>query len=131
MSKGGNYLLNVGPDALGVIPQPSQDILREVGKWLAVNGESIYGAGPTPFGAELGSTAWRCTTKPGFLYIHLFNWPGSRLELTDVPAVEEIRLLADPKTTLPFDQDGGMLSVDLPKEPDDSVDTVLRLTLRQ
>ena len=54
VSKGGNYLLNVGPTAEGVIPQASQDNLRGVGKWLKVNGESIYGAGATPFGAELG-----------------------------------------------------------------------------
>ena len=54
VSKGGNYLLNVGPTAEGVIPQVSQDILRTVGRWLQVNGEAVYGAGPTPFGEELG-----------------------------------------------------------------------------
>ena len=55
VSKGGNYLLNVGPTAEGVIPQASQDNLRAVGRWLKVNGEAIYGAGPTPFGDELGT----------------------------------------------------------------------------
>ena len=45
VSKGGNYLLNVGPTADGVIPQASQDILRTVGRWLKVNGEAVYGAG--------------------------------------------------------------------------------------
>ena len=55
VSKGGNYLLNVGPDGDGFIPQPSQDILRKVGAWLKVNGEAIYGAGRTPFGDELGA----------------------------------------------------------------------------
>ena len=55
VSKGGNYLLNVGPDGEGFIPQPSQDILRKVGAWLKVNGEAIYGAGRTPFGDELGA----------------------------------------------------------------------------
>ena len=54
VSKGGNYLLNVGPDGAGVIPQPSQDTLRGVGRWLKINGEAIYGAGRTPFGEELG-----------------------------------------------------------------------------
>ena len=90
-SKGGNYLLNVGPTSEGVIPQASQDNLRAVGRWLKVNGEAIYGAGPTPFGDELGharqhatgqerairrshaTTDWRCTTKPGKLYIHLLQ----------------------------------------------------------
>ena len=55
VSKGGNYLLNVGPTSEGVIPQASQDNLRAVGRWLKVNGEAIYGAGPTPFGDELGA----------------------------------------------------------------------------
>src|SRR5579872_3355740 len=55
VSKGGNYLLNVGPMSDGVIPQASQDNLRAVGRWLKVNGEAIYGAGPTPFGDELGA----------------------------------------------------------------------------
>ena len=61
VSKGGNYLLNVGPMADGVIPQPSQDTLRTVGRWLKVNGEAVYGAGPTPFGEELGEPS--CTGR--------------------------------------------------------------------
>ena len=92
VSKGGNYLLNVGPMSDGVIPQPSQDVLRTVGRWLKVNGEAVYGAGPTPFGDELGEvsktmkdvrgdatafrqTEWRYTTKPGKLYITFFAEP--------------------------------------------------------
>ena len=54
VSKGGNYLLNVGPMADGVIPQPSQDVLRSVGRWLKQNGDAVYGAGPSPWGDELG-----------------------------------------------------------------------------
>jgi alpha-L-fucosidase len=72
-SKGGNYLLNVGPTAEGVIPMPSVDRLREVGKWMKVNGESIYGTTAGPF---LKPPAWgRATQKPGKLYLHVFNWP--------------------------------------------------------
>ena len=90
VSRGGNYLLNVGPTAEGVIPQPSQDNLRTVGSWLRHNNEAIYGAGPSPFGEEFGDFAanakgaegkplylarheWRCTTKPGKLYFILFR----------------------------------------------------------
>src|SRR4030095_11934344 len=61
VSKGGNYLLNVGPTAEGVIPQPSADVLRTVGRWLKVNGEAVYGAGASPFGDEFGE--W--TSKDG------------------------------------------------------------------
>ncbi len=92
VSKGGNYLLNVGPTAEGVIPPPSQDVLRTVGRWLKTNGEAVYGAGPTPFGDELGEPSargaqdlrgkplflvgkeWR-GTKPGKLYLTFFEEP--------------------------------------------------------
>ena len=61
VSKGGNYLLNVGPMADGVIPPASQDVLRAAGRWLKVNGEAVYGARPTPFGEELGEPSAKGT----------------------------------------------------------------------
>ena len=90
VSRGGNYLLNVGPTAEGVIPQPSQDNLRTVGNWLKHNGEAVYGAGRSPFGEEFGEYSsktkgtdgkplflprneWRCTTKPGKLQFIVFR----------------------------------------------------------
>jgi alpha-L-fucosidase len=53
--KGGNYLLNVGPTAEGVSPQPSLNRLADISRWMKVNGEAIYGTGPTPFGDEAGA----------------------------------------------------------------------------
>ncbi len=144
VSKGGNYLLNVGPDADGVIPQPSQDILRKVGAWLKVNGEAIYGAGCTPFGGELGSydpvkkdskgravfnakSDWRCTTQPGKLYVHLFTWPGPTLELPAVNGqVVKAYALADRKP-LAFEQSGDRVSVTLPPRAAAPLATVLCL----
>ena len=98
VSKGGNYLLNVGPMADGTIPQQSQDILRTAGRWLQMNGDAVYGAGPTPFGDELGEVSktrkdvrgeplafrqsdYRYTTKPGKLYITFFVEPRVPFEL--------------------------------------------------
>jgi len=52
-SRGGNYLLNVGPTSEGLIPQPSIERLTEVGKWLKLNSEAVYGAAPSPFPYEL------------------------------------------------------------------------------
>jgi len=114
VSKGGNYLLNVGPMSDGVIPPPSQDILRAAGKWLKANGEAVYGAGPTPFGDELASPAakgaqnirgeplylahpeWRVTTKPGKLYFTFFDEPRAPFELPAMKnAVKRAYQLAD------------------------------------
>ena len=114
VSKGGNYLLNVGPDADGVIPRASAENLRTVGRWLKVYGEAVYGAGRSPFGEEFGEFSatqkdhkgqprflvrndWRCTTKPGKIYITIFNVPREGL---DLPAfknrIQHAYLLGDP-----------------------------------
>ena len=79
VSKGGNFLLNVGPSSLGEIPEASVQRLRETGGYVRVNKEAIYGAGPSPF-AKL---PYRVTTKPGKLYVHLFRAePGTDIALT-------------------------------------------------
>jgi len=69
-SGGGNYLLNVGPKPDGTIPEESVKILEEVGKWMDVNGESIYGTVRTKVGFPHGVT----TLKDNKLYIHVFYW---------------------------------------------------------
>jgi len=114
VSKGGNYLLNVGPMADGVIPPPSQDTLRTVGRWLKVNGEAVYGAGETPFGEEIGEPSatgakdlrgsplflprseYRVTTKPGRLYLTFFEEPRAPFPLPAMRnAVKRAYQLAD------------------------------------
>jgi alpha-L-fucosidase len=124
VSKGGNYLLNVGPTAEGIIPQPSQDNLREVGRWLKANAEAIYGTTRSPFGEEFGDyttklknaegkpvflayTDWRCTAKPGKLYFTLFRVERDRAEgIFHLPAfknkITAVYQLDDPKRT-PFE----------------------------
>jgi alpha-L-fucosidase len=105
VSKGGNYLLNVGPTAEGLIPQVPQANLRTVGRWLKVNGDAVYGAGPSPFGEEFGEPSargakdvrgqslfltdneWRATTKPGKLYITFFSEPRAPFE---IPAFKNV-----------------------------------------
>lgn len=75
-SKGGNYLLNVGPTSEGLIPEPSVERLKAVGQWMKVNGEAIHATSASPF----KRLPWgRCTTKlrgrDARLYLHVFNWP--------------------------------------------------------
>jgi alpha-L-fucosidase len=149
-SKGGNYLLNVGPTAEGVIPAPEVERLQALGTWLKVNGEAVYGTGPTPFGAEAGDFSatqkdrhgqplfvpkweWRCTTKPGRLYIEIFAWPTGKFQLPAVKdKITQAYLLADPQhTPLSFTQEADKVVVTLPAAAPDAVASVLCLETAQ
>ena len=126
-SKGGNYLLNVGPTAEGLIPSPSVERLAAVGNWMRLNGESIYGTTASPFLTQL--SFGRATSKPGRIYLHVFDWP------TDgnlhVPAwgktVKRAYLLTNPKSSLKFAEANGELAVQVPKQAIDRIATVVVL----
>ncbi len=82
VSKGGNYLLNIGPDAEGAIPEPSVERLQAMGAWLDAHGESIYGTVPGPL---QGKDGYRTTQKGDAVYVHVFDWPASgRLVLPEL-----------------------------------------------
>jgi len=122
-SKGGNYLLNVGPTAEGIIPQPSVERLREVGAWMKVNGEAIYATSPSPF----RRLAWgRCTQKPGRLYLHVFQWPqDGRLLVPLSNRVTKAYLLAQPGSELPADASEQGVTLNVPQTAPDPIDTVI------
>ncbi len=125
VSKGGNYLLNVGPTAEGVIPPASQDILRTIGKWLEINGESIYGTSPSPL--YFPDITWRVTVKPRKVYLHILNWPGTKFRFEGLESeVTKAYFLAN-KAEAPFRRDGVALEFTLPPKPLDPYDTVLVL----
>lgn len=125
VSKGGNYLLNVGPTAEGVIPQPSVERLEAMGRWLATNGEAVYGTQPGPI---QGVAAYRTTRKPGKVYLHVFEWPaGGQIEL---PALQVSRayLLSDPDhTPLPLSHRGQQVVIQGPAAAPDQADSVIVL----
>lgn len=131
-SKGGNFLLNVGPKPDGTIPEPSVHRLREIGDWMQANGESIYGTTASPFAEQ---PAWgRFTRKPGKLYAHVFDWPKDRklqvAGLTQKPT--RAYLLADPdRKPLAVEATSAGIVVSLPEVPTSTIDAVVVLETAQ
>jgi alpha-L-fucosidase len=129
-SKGGNYLLNVGPTADGEIPQACVDRLEGVGKWMAINGEAVYGTTASPLAK---TPAWgRITKKPGKLYLHVFDWPKGKLVVEGLKdRVTEAYLLANPeKTPLDVSREDGTTTIQLPAEAPDEIASVVVLELK-
>ncbi len=126
-SKGGNFLLNVGPTAEGEIPGPSVERLSEVGKWLAVNGESVYGSHASPF----KDLSWgRATQKDGKLYLHVYDWPkNGDLGVPLANPVKKAYLLAKPGEPLLTDQAKGGQIVKVPADAPDKVAGVVVLEI--
>ena len=133
-SKGGNFLLNVGPTAEGLIPQPSVERLQAMGRWMKVNGEAIYGAKASPF----KSLPWgRCTQKAGpdgtILYLHVFEWPADgRLVLSGIYN-EPVKawLLADAeKRSLRTSRREDAIVIDVPAAAPDSINSVVALHIK-
>jgi len=106
-SKGGNFLLNVGPTSEGVFPKQAIERLREIGSWMRINSESIYETKASPF----KKLSWgRCTQKsiPGGtrLYLHVFDWPENgklivpgigNQQITSYSLADEMKLKAEKK----------------------------------
>jgi len=130
VSKGGNYLLNVGPTGEGVIPAPSVDVLKSVGAWMDKNSESIYGTSPSPFPVEF---PWGfCTRKGDLLYLHVFDWPADGiLKLEGLNnRIRKASLLTDRAGTLKVNRDeSGRWLISLPESQPDPIDSVVVLQI--
>jgi len=145
-SKGGNYLLNIGPDSKGNVPPEEITRLHEMGQWVAKNGEAIYGTEPTLFGAEAGSVSatekdeegkpkfiptwnWRSTTGKNKIYVELFIDPKGSFHLPNSPRkITGAYLLADAShAPLKVTQTSTGVDVALPNRIIDPIATVLVL----
>jgi alpha-L-fucosidase len=131
VSKGGNYLLNIGPKGDGSIPQESIDSMRAVGRWMDTNGEAIYGTTASPFERP----DWgRFTKKPGKLYAHVFQWPQDGILQVPIGRINVTRayLLADPdKTSLKTEKQSNALLIHVPRQAPDKIASVVVIEYRE
>ena len=130
-SKGGNYLLNVGPDALGQIPQPSIDRLKAVGAWMKINSEAIYATKASP----LGNLPWgRCTQKEQngktILYFSVFDWPkDGKLIVPGLNRTAEIATLLANCKSLSTKAGAEGMEITVPENATDSIASVIKVIL--
>ncbi|MCI0696739.1 alpha-L-fucosidase [candidate division KSB1 bacterium] len=132
-SKGGNFLLNVGPTAEGLFPPASIERLREIGQWMKVNGEAVDATHASPF----RKLDWgRCTQKAvgndTRLYLHVFNWPADgKLNVSGIfNQAGQAYLLADrQRNLLPVNREEDALVVSLPGQAPDSCNSVVVLDI--
>jgi alpha-L-fucosidase len=131
-SKGGNYLLNIGPKEDGSVPQESIDRLKAIGKWMKVNSGAIYGTHASP----LHDLAWgRCTMKEEnghtTLNLFVFDWPADNQLL--IPALSNevlgATLIAGNKRLKARNENGNVV-IELPKEAPDSIASLIQLDVQ-
>ena len=124
-SKGGNFLLNVGPNQYGIIPEVCQQSLKEIGDWLKINGESIYGtqASAFPF------LSWgRATRKGQTIYLQVFDWPkDGKLIVPLGNKIKKAYMLADPNSSLKVTAGKGNSSIQLSTYSPDKIAAVIAI----
>ncbi|MBU3743511.1 MAG: alpha-L-fucosidase [Sediminibacterium sp.] len=129
-SKGGNYLLNVGPMADGSIPEASIQILGEIGKWMQVNGESIYDTHRAPFPQPEWGRFTEKNEQDGstLLYLQIFNWPanGQIVFPLKTKSVHAIHLLSG-NQNLTYQLSDNTLTIQVPSIAPDRLVNVIRV----
>jgi alpha-L-fucosidase len=124
VSKGGNYLLNVGPDATGRIPAACLERMSDVGAWMKINGEAIYGThtGPLTYDPVWG----RVSRKGDRVFVYVFDWPTQgRLTVPFKGSVLTARLLSDPAVIVRYNEGKDGVLLELPAQaPDPHVSVV-------
>ena len=131
VSKGGHLLLNIGPKADGTVPEPSVTRLKEMGAWIKINGEAIYGTQASP----CGMPAWgRITAKANgdntTLYLHVFDWAkDGKIPVPVSNKILSCSLLADPSRSLQTQSFAQGLQVSLSGDAPDAICSVIKLVI--
>jgi alpha-L-fucosidase len=132
-SKGGNYLLNVGPTAEGEFPAPIVERLQAIGKWTKANGEAIYGTTASPFTIlPWGRATKKVEGNTTTLYLHVFAWPkdGKLLVPGLTSKIQTAKLLANRKSLKTATTTEGLV-IDVPAKAPDPVASVIVLTTQE
>ena len=117
VSRGGNYLLNIGPRGDGSVVEYEKDVLLDIGNWLKENSEAIYNTSPDPFHVPF---SWgSITSKPNKLYLHVMKMPENRtIVLKGITGrISGMKILAD-NIECKYRQKGDELSISLPESVD-------------
>ncbi|WP_340157800.1 alpha-L-fucosidase [uncultured Maribacter sp.] len=126
VSKGGNFLLNIGPDGYGRFPSQSIRRLKALGEWTDANGEAVYGAKASPF--EMPEWG-RYTSKDGVIYAHIFNWPeDGKLKLNKAIKLKKASFLSNSQTNINFTTTDEGVILELPETSKEEFVTVLKLS---
>ena len=129
-SKGGNFLLNVGPTNLGEFPQESIDILAKMGQWMKINGETVYATKASPWGLfEWGRCTKKETKEGTTLYFSVFEWSADgKLEISNFKnKISSAKLLADGKKLKTTVSKDGILTIVLPSKAPDPIASVIKV----
>lgn len=131
-SKGGNYLLNVGPTPEGEIPKQSIDGLRTMGQWMKVNGEAIYGTLRSPVDKpEWGYCTRKDSKNSTILYLSVTEWPANgKVLLRTRYKGKQVRLLQN-NSTLKVENTAEGIIVNVPANAPDKIATVIKLELTE
>ena len=131
-SKGGNFLLNIGPKADGTFPQESIDRLKAMGAWMDIYSESIYGTSASPFESlDWGRCTVKETGKTTRLYLHVFEWPeDGQLVVPGLLNKPVAAYLMDVMKKLKTEKNISGLIITLPGEMPDENSSVIILDIK-
>ena len=118
VSKGGNFLLNVGPTSEGLIPSPSVERLKEMGEWIKVNGEAIYGVRQLRNYKEGDNLRYTASADGKTINAFLMNWSGRQLNIRQIKPTDgsKIKMIGyDADLNWKYDSKKGLI-VELPDQ---------------